>query len=104
VDNPTQEELNQWEEDLAKGVTYSYRWPLYIDCLRMIFDARRRIAELEGDAERYRAIKEGKWAIRQGQIIVQIDKGNYAYPLGTGGDLDSAVDAAIAAQRQKERE
>jgi hypothetical protein len=69
-----------------------------------LLDARRRIAELEKDAERYRAIREGKWAIRQGQTIVQIDAGNYAYPLGTGGDLDSAVDAAIAAQRQKEGE
>ena len=71
---------------------------------RDLLDARRRIAELEKDAERYRAIRAGKWAIRQVQAIVQIDAGNYAYPLGTGGDLDSAVDTAIAAQRQKEGE
>ena len=88
--------------DMAKFAESRHR-KSHVDSLILdLADARRRIAGLEKDAERYRAIRAGKWAIRQGQTIVQIDKGNYAYPLGTGGDLDSAVDTAIAAQRQKE--
>ena len=104
MDKPTLEELKKWAEDVEKGIVYAWRWPTHRECITMILDARRRIAELERDAERYRAIRAGKWAIRQGQTIVQIDKWNYAYPLGTGGDLDSAVDTVIAAQRQKEGE
>jgi hypothetical protein len=96
--------LRQMDEDLWQKLFMLESTELWKGAFKDLLDARRRIAELEKYAERYRAIRAGKWAIRQGQPIVQIDRGNYAYPLGTGGDLDSAVDTAIAAQRQKEGE
>lgn len=75
-----------------------------LDARRALVASEQRCREVEADAERYRAIRDGRWVVSPMFDETYSIYTNGRHVIAMSETLDAAIDAAIAAQRQKEGE